>query len=46
LDIFKDKKYKLLLAYVTDRSAPPVSAAASTSNSEPPEMSVNFPGPI
>jgi hypothetical protein len=32
-------------AYVTHRSTPPVAAAASNSNSEPPEMSTDSPGP-
>jgi hypothetical protein len=45
-DTFKEKEYKLLLAYVTDKSAPPVAAPASTRDSEPPDMSVNFPEPL
>jgi len=32
-------------AYVTDRSTPPVAAAASTSNSEPSKTSIYSPGP-
>jgi hypothetical protein len=44
-NIFKDKGYKFLLYNVTDKSAPPVGATASTRNSEAPEISVNFPGP-
>ena len=37
-DIFKDEEYKFLLSYVTDRSAPPVVAPVSSSNSEPTDV--------
>jgi hypothetical protein len=36
---------EFIRAYVRDRSAPPVAASASNSNSEPPEMSIYSPGP-
>jgi hypothetical protein len=42
-DIFKNEANKFFVAYLTDRSAPPVAAPASTSTSKPPEMSVNSP---
>jgi hypothetical protein len=41
-DIFHDEEF--MGACVTDRSTPPVAAAASNSNSEPPETSIYSPG--
>lgn len=41
-DIFQDEDF--MGAYVTDRSAPSVTAAASSSNCKPSEMSIDSPG--
>ena len=41
-DIFRDE---FMGAYVTERSTPPVAAAASNSNSKPPKTSIDSPGP-
>jgi hypothetical protein len=43
MDNFHDEEF--MGAYVTHRSTPPVAAAASNSNSEPPKASTDSPGP-
>jgi hypothetical protein len=43
MDIFNDEEF--MGAYVTERSIPPVAAAASSSNTDPPKTSIYSPGP-